>query len=108
LGRILTAGLTARKPGFPGFESGKPLRLFQKTPSRPTAKRQFCLGWDMKARLNKAKYQLTMFSPYGSLLSDGSEDAAFLKALASCSSLPGFTRLRFFGRLIHPEKLVFV
>lgn len=24
-----------------------------------------------------------MFSPYGSLLSDGSEDAAFLKALAA-------------------------
>jgi hypothetical protein len=37
---------------------------------------QGCLG------LNEAKYQLTMFSHYGSLLSDGSEEAASVMALA--------------------------
>ena len=29
-------------------------------------------------RINNAKYMLTMFSPYGSLLGDGSEEAALL------------------------------
>jgi hypothetical protein len=43
-----------------------------------------------------------MFSLYGSLLGDGSEDAAFLKALASVPRA-SFTRLRFCRRLIHRE-----
>jgi len=29
-------------------------------------------------RINNAKYMLTMFSPYGSVLGDGSEEAALL------------------------------
>ena len=48
---------------------------------------------------------LTMFSPYGSLLGDGSEEAALLQALASLPRA-GITCLQFCGRPIHPEKFV--
>jgi len=48
---------------------------------------------------------LTTLGPYGSLLGDGSEEAALLQALASFPRA-GITCLRFCGRPIHPEKLV--
>jgi hypothetical protein len=40
--------------------------------------RDFGSSKTQEERINNAKYMLTMFSPYGSLLGDGSEEAALL------------------------------
>jgi len=67
--------LMRRKPGDQ-HDFGKRRWHFLKQPSAVRGQRGFTFQYS-KSRLNIAKYILTMFTLYGSLLGDGSEEAAF-------------------------------